>query len=287
MKRVDISIVGAGPAGLACAMQAKRQGLTLAVFERDRPGGQALAAHSIENFPGFPKGIAGRELMERFIEQVLGQGVEITCEEVMCASHTGETFEIETTGGTTSSRVLVVASGLRPKRLGVPGEDELAGSRVFYYAEADRVPHTGKEVLVVGSGDAAFDQALSFSRTAGQVAIAMKYDEPRCNPRLLAKVAENRIDILPSRRVTSIREDGGRLAVAFDEGEAACDLLVACIGKEQNLDFLDPTLRAGDRPGFYFAGDCWRGRDRHISIAIGDGIAAAMKAVEYIKTRDT
>lgn len=284
MKIVDCAIVGAGPAGLASALQAARQGLTIALFERAKPGGQALAANMIENYPGFAEGITGRELMNRFISQVMTHGIAIRKEEVLRITKSEKHFTIETEKGKTGSTALVVASGLRPKRLGVPGEDELIGRNIYYYADPQTVPHEGKEVLVVGSGDAAFDQALSFSKRASSVRIAMKYDCPRCTPLLATRVMSAEIELLPCNRVGSFEREGGCVKVNFEGGESTrADTIVVCAGKERDLSFMNEILSGNDECGIFYAGDCQRDRDRHISIAIGDGVVAAMKASEYIK----
>lgn len=284
MKRIDCAIVGAGPAGLACAMQAARQGLAIALFEKARAGGQALAANRIENYPGFAEGITGRDLMERFLAQVRKHGIAIRVEEVLRVEKPDAVFNVKTNLGAFDSKAVVIASGLKPRRLGVPGAKELEGTKLFYYAAAEAVPHEGKEILVIGSGDAAFDQALSFTKRASSVAISMKYARPRCSPLLADSVMKAGIEILPERLARSVAETGERVKVVYDTGdEITADAIVVCIGKERDLAFVDGELLAADTAGLYFAGDCHRDKDRHISIAIGDGVTSAMKAAEFIK----
>jgi thioredoxin reductase (NADPH) len=283
MSTVDCAIVGAGPAGLACAMQAVRQGLSIALFEKARPGGQALAANRIENYPGFAEGITGRELMERFVAQVVSHGIAIRREVVSSVTRPDALFEIETDLGRTESHALVVASGLRPRRLRVPGESDLENNRLFYYADPAEVPHEGAEIAIIGSGDAAFDQALSFGERASRVTIAMKYATPRCTPILAGRAAKAGIEVLPERNVVSLGEEDGGVRIGFADGKKLCaDIAIVCIGKERDCSFIDGPLLCDGVPGIYFAGDYHRDRDRHISIAIGDGVASAMKAAEYI-----
>lgn len=284
MKTVDCAIVGAGPAGLACAMQAVRQGLDVALFEKGRPGGQALAANWIENYPGFSEGISGPELMGRLVGQVEASGIKITGEEVVAVTREGEPFHIRTDRTELFSKTVVAASGLKPRLLGVPGEETLMGRKVFYYIDPSVVAHESKDVLLVGGGDAALDQALNFSKKARTVTVAMKHVAPRSAPALADRINEAGIKIIPGRKVCSLGERGERVLVDFESCEGALfDLVIACVGKEQNFDFLGGELGGSDTPGLFYAGDCWRKKDRHISIAIGDGVAAAMKAAEFIK----
>lgn len=283
MSTVDCAIVGAGPAGLACAMQAVRQGLEIALFEKARPGGQALAANRIENYPGFTEGITGRELMERFVSQVTSHGIEIRHEIVSSVTRPDALFRLETNVSLTESRALVVASGLRPRRLGIPGEDELADGKLFYYADPAEVPHEGAEVAVIGSGDAAFDQALSFRERSSKVTIAMKYAAPRCTPILAGRAKRAGIEILPECNIVSLGDESGGVRIGFANGKKLCaNIAIVCIGKERDCSFIDGSLLVDGVPGIYFAGDCHRDGDRHISIAIGDGVASAMKAADYV-----
>lgn len=283
----DCAIVGAGPAGLAAAMQAKRQGMSVAIFERSRPGGQALAANLIENFPGFPGGITGRELMELFTRQAESHGISIEREEVTKAASAGAGFEVRTPARTVHCMTVIVACGLKPKRLGIHGEDELIGRRIFAYVDPSTVDHKDKRVVVIGSGDAAFDQAMNFSKKARSVTITMRSEKPRCIP-LLAERAQNAGVSMMHRLVPkAFEEKGCGIFIRFADGgkdrTIACDIAITCVGKEADFDFLSQELRSGAQPGLFFAGDCRRSRQRHIAIAVGEGIAAAMEATDYIK----
>lgn len=281
---LDTAIIGAGPAGLSCAIQAARQGLTLVLLEKERPGGQALAAHRIDNYPGFPDGVSGHQLMESFVRQAKLHSVPIRRETALKVRRSKEGFHTLTSAGETRSKTLIVASGLWPKKIGVPGEDEANGRRVFYYADPELIPHEGKRVLILGGGDAAFDQAINFSRNAARVNIAMRSDLPRCVPTLLDAAMRRGIEVLPGRKTISLREVGGVLCVGFSGiGTYACDILVACIGKERRFAFLDNDLNMSETPGLFFAGDCCHEGNRHIAIAAGDGILSAMRAAKHLK----
>lgn len=284
MNKFDVIIIGAGPAGLMAAMQAKRQGLLLEIFEKNKPGGQALAANLIENFPGYPDAIRGPELMQRFVDQVNAHGIKIEREEVLDISKRDEGFIVRTKKGVYGALAVIVASGLNPRRLGIPGEKDLIGKLVFAYENPDELPCHGKSVLIIGSGDAAFDQGLNFSRLASDVAIAMRGDKPRCAPLLLERAKHAKIEILTGYDAKSMKEAAGRVHIEFANGEGfEADLVDVCIGKERTLDFVSAELLDPNVPGVFWAGDCHRDLDRHISIACGDGTAAAMDAAEYVK----
>jgi thioredoxin reductase (NADPH) len=283
IENVDIAVVGAGPAGLMAAMQAKRLGVRIALLEKNRPGGQALAAHLVENFPGVAPGISGKDLIQRFIDQVKSCGIEIRHEAVVSISKSGDSFALRTDEGELHARAVIVASGLTPRRLEVPGEAELSGKYIFSYEDVDSLPCRGKTALVIGSGDAAFDQALSLSKFASRVSIAMRSGHPKCLPMLLSRARLAGIEILAGHDVRAFRSSGGRLSVEFSSGRRMeVDLADVCIGKEKGLDFIDKNLLGSDVPGLFFAGDCKRDGSRHISMACGDGIAAAVDAAEYI-----
>jgi len=285
---VDLVIVGAGPAGLMAAVQARRQGLSIALLEKGRPGGQALAANRIENFPGFPEGMSGPDLVEKFMDQAKSHGVIIRHETVEMISKESGIFTVRTSKGNVSARTVIVASGLKPKRLGIPGEDELIGRCVFAYAAPSLVPHEGRRVTIIGSGDAAFDQALNFSRLAKSVTIATKHERPACTPALEKIVRDTGIEMLTSHVASSIRKMQDTLEVTFENGRSIeTDVVITCAGKERNLAFLDNELANAKVEGLFFAGDCHRDLDRHIAIACGDGIAAAMSAAEYVSKRRT
>lgn len=284
---VDVAIVGAGPAGLAAAMQASRRGLSLALFEMDRPGGQAIAAHRIDDYPGHPDGISGQSLMRRFLRQALAHGVAIRQGEVLSLARSPGGFLLATTEGGIEAHTAIVACGLAPRRTGVPGEGQLFGRRIFAYADPARIPHRGRRVLILGSGDGAFDQALAFRAGALEVAIAMKHSAPSCAPHLADRTRELAIALLPSHVATRFEERGDEIVISFDAGKGratrSADIVVECIGKEPRLSFLSEELRQGPIPGLFFAGDCRRGSCRHVAVAAGDGMASASEAAAFLQ----
>lgn len=288
---VDCAIVGAGPAGVAAALEARRQGLSVALFERGEAGGQARVAHWILNLPGFPEGISGRDFAERLLHHLKHEGIPLRQEEVTQLARTGTGFLLTTPSAEVRANSVIVACGLKPRALRIPGEEELLGQRLFAYADPTRIPHAGLRIIVLGSGDAAFDQALAFRGQADSIAIAMKHASPRCVPRLAEEARRAGIELLPSHVATAIENCNEGIAIAFDDRgrrlRRGADIAIVCIGKEPQLEFLAPELREGKSPGLFFAGDCCRGLLRGIAIAAGDGAAAAMETALWLHEKPT
>lgn len=280
---IDSLIVGAGPAGLCAAIQTTRQGLDIIIIERNMPGGQARAANLIENYPGFPDGISGAELMDRLTDQASKHGVTIQRAEVSSIDHDDSGFVVRVGGNEIAARTVIVATGLTPKRLNISGEDEFEGKGIYHYIDPSIIDHDGLEVTIIGSGDAAFDQALNFSRRASKVTIVMRGDRPACAPLLADRASSAGIGIIPNCSVAEFRKDGGSIVtdILIDQepNELRSEIISVCIGKENGRNILSC---GPDEPGLFHIGDCCRGQHRHIAIATGDGIAAAMKIADYL-----
>ena len=283
----DCLIIGAGPAGLAAALEAARHGLSVEVYEAARPGGQALAANLVENFPGFPDGIAGRDLMSRWVEHVDRRGIRIVLDRVESLRIEKGLFTAKTGRGKAKGRSAIVAVGLTPKKLGIPGERELTGHRLFSYVDPTTLMHADKRVVIIGGGDVAFDMALGFAASAESVKIVMRGGSPTCTRSLFERAVEADIEIAARHEVTSISEDSYGASLALSCGDKQrridADIIVSCIGKEPMVDFLDRSLAKG-APGLFIAGDLRHGRQCHISMAAGDGTAAALAAAEYLNS---
>jgi thioredoxin reductase len=287
----DLVIIGAGPAGISAAIHAKRFDLNCVVLERGAVGGQARAANWITNYPGFPNGISGRELTGLFARQAEAAGVRIERCEVTRVSLRGvchsrprlkpsgvipafagtggnpvrsrdlrfcgdDIFNVATSHGIFESHLLILATGLEPIQL--PYIDAI------YYPVPDDIPHEGKSVLVIGGGDSAFDEALSFSKKAASVTIAMRGDRPRAPEGLVRRANEAGIKIAAGM-------------TGHDIARFEADITVACCGKRRNKDLLDDVLLTTDdqRPAnLQLAGDIAHPNVRHIAVAAGDGIRA-------------
>jgi thioredoxin reductase (NADPH) len=298
----DFLIIGGGPAGMTAAIQAARLGLSTTILERDRLGGQALAAPWIENYPGFPDGISGKDLMKLFEAQLNTWSVPVIHDEVLDIEQIPPSPPLQK-GGTThysrplqngsathlfpplkkggvggfivnnlETKCLLLAVGLTPKLVGIRGE--------IPYGDPARIDHAGEDVLVIGSGDSAFDLASCFAEKARTVTIAMRGETPKALPKLVERALSR----------------GVQIQTNWSHSESSCNVLISCIGKEVRNPLIDKLskvfgpfeLKPGEIaniPGLFLAGDLCRGLDRHIAIAAGDGIAAAQAAYRFLKTK--
>jgi thioredoxin reductase len=278
-------IVGAGPAGIAAAVYLKRAGIDPLVFERDEVGGLLRNAHVVENYPGFPEGIRGQELVELLKQQLVRWRIDVRMEEVHRISREGDLFVISSESGEVFARAIVVATGTSPKRMDINGLGDVELSKVFY--EVRDVPSTSTgNCIVIGGGDAAFDYALNLAERGFYVDIAFR-GEPRCLALLLERVSRSdKITTHAGMEPKSVREEDRQLIVAMDQAGADKELvadfgLIAC-GREANTSVLPPELAENwtKTSGLYLVGDVRRGDFRQVGIAVGDGILAAMSIVK-------
>jgi len=293
----DVAVIGAGPAGITAAIYLKRAGFEPLLFERDEVGGLLLNANLVENYPGFPGGIGGKDLIELFKRQLEETGVRVTMTEVTKVSREKDRFHIGTKDGDFQSRSVIVATGTTPKNIAIEGMDRFLGKRIFYEVKDVPSPRKGKRFVVLGGGDAAFDYALNLAKDGCDVHILIRGREPRCISLLEERARKSAgIRIITGIAPKSVREDRGSLVLECDSDGKAIDIsfdymLFAC-GRNPNLDVLPKELSKGIEkngvkgagiPGLFLAGDVSRGDFRQVGIAVGDGISAAMSATAYLK----
>ncbi|MCI0519130.1 MAG: NAD(P)/FAD-dependent oxidoreductase [Chloroflexi bacterium] len=288
----DVLILGAGPAGLAAAVQLRRYGLTPRLLEGGLPGGLLHNANLVENYPGFPRGVSGPKLVKLILAQARRASVVITPAQVTRLDYQAGVFTAQSSAGDFQARLAVVASGTRPRRFNdfaIPTEAE---GRVAY--EVYPLLHLeGQRVVIVGAGDAAFDYALNLARK-NHVTILNRGGQLNCLPLLWERAsAHPQIEYRPSCRVAALqaRPAGGlQLQVSAPGGEEtlAADYLLGAIGREPRLEFLSEELRVQaaelERIGaLYFIGDVKNGLYRQTAIAAGDALLAAMNIYRYLK----
>jgi len=177
MKIEDVLIIGAGPAGLAAAIQLQRYGIPPLILERHNPGGLLWNANLVENYPGFPQGISGVALVKRMQQQADEVGVKITAAEVTRLDWNGRHFRAETTTGILRAQYVVIASGTQPRRFTNFALPLRRADRIFYEV-APLLEIRGTEVAIVGAGDAAFDYALNLAQRKNQVVGAQSTAKP-------------------------------------------------------------------------------------------------------------
>ena len=285
-----VMIIGGGPAGMAAALQLKRQGRESLLFESQSLGSLLRNAQLVENYLGFPDGISGFELMERFKRQVLSWEIRVEYKTVTSLSYGSEEqqFKLKTADSMEYlGDIVVVASGTKPTPLplveSLSAEDRL---RVFYDV-VSLIEVEDRHIVVIGAGDVAHDYALNLARL-NQVWLVQKGEASRALPILQKRTSRHpRIERFDNTLLREIGPGGSRaLSLTFDRdgqrGSLACDYLVCAIGRETQKDFYSPDLFGEEGAlvnmgRLHLAGDVQNGSLRQVSIAAGDGIAAAMK----------
>lgn len=200
----DVIIIGAGPAGLAAGIYAKRAGLECVILEKGVPGGQVITSPSIENYPGFPE-VSGVKLMETMAEHAR-RYVEVREGEEVLRIKGGDKFELATPSGRYTSRAIILATGSSHRKLGVPGEEGMTGKGVSYCATCDGFFYKGKEVVVVGGGNTALTDALYLHSIGCRVSIVHRRDSFRADKHLQDSVVERGIPLMMDTVVEEILE---------------------------------------------------------------------------------
>ncbi|MCJ7607778.1 MAG: NAD(P)/FAD-dependent oxidoreductase [Thermoplasmata archaeon] len=298
-EREEVTIIGAGPAGMAAAMYIHRAGIRPALLERADPGGLLLQANLVENYPGFPGGIRGMELVKLFVEQLNAVGVVVTVACVDDVRADGKDFKITTSEGVLLSRAVIVAIGTVPKEPSIKGARHLMGKRVFDDVRAvPPIGKSGEKAIILGGGDAAFDYALNLRGRGHDVTIVSR-SEPRCLPLLRKRVEDRGVELVVGASPALVVEKASRTVVnCHNRGEVVRvvgDFVLLACGRVPNTAVLAPALRERigqpkappetDVPGLYLAGDVLRGVFRQTGIAVGDGIHAAMLVERYLNKR--
>jgi thioredoxin reductase (NADPH) len=296
----EITIVGAGPAGIAAAIYLHRAGLHPILLEKNEPGGLLRHAHHVENYPGFPCGISGWTLAKQCVKQLHTVGISIIKSAVHHVHHTDDTFHIETDSGHFVSSVIIIATGTTPRTLEIPGSPSIEGIRLFY--EPRSIPikknRAKKRILVIGGGDIAFDYTLTLLNWGHEVTIISR-SKPTCVPLLQDRVIKNGATIhtmcIPEEIVTHRKDSTLRCRWNEQLEKLPFDFIVVACGRAPNTSFLSPTLKKcfdtavdipkTSLPGLYFAGDVIRGTYRQVGIAVGDGIQAAMMTEQHLRKR--
>ena len=267
-------------------MQLKRQGIPSLLLEKDTLGGLLKNANLVENYPGFPGGIPGMALVRLFEEHAREAGVQAIFAEVLRVNYDNGLFTVVTGEALYRSKVLVVASGTKPRQFPDLALPERLKERV-YYEVYPLLGISGHRIAIVGAGDAAFDYALNLAR-ANDVIILNRGKRLKCLPLLWERAqSSNRIEYLENTRISEIvpgPADEIRLKCIRPSGSwfFSVDYLIGAIGRDPQLDFLsDDLLRRAkeleDQGWLYFVGDATKGIYRQTAIAVGEGILAAMR----------
>ena len=303
----NVIIVGSGPAGLTAAIYAARANLNPIVFEGKQPGGQLTITTDVENYPGFPKGIMGPELMDLFRKQAQRFGAETYFKNVDKIKLKNTPFELTVGNEIYKSKSVIIATGASAKLLGMESESKLMGHGVSACATCDGFFFKDKEVVVVGGGDSAMEEATFLTKFASKVTIVHRKDQFRASKIMQKRVFDNpKIDILWNHQVVDMigepDKDGLEKAILKNQNgenvEFKCDGLFLAIGHKPNSDFLDNQIKMDETgyiitesdstatsiKGVYACGDIQDTVYRQAITAAGSGCMSAIEVERYLET---
>ena len=305
-----IIIIGSGPAGLTSAIYSARADLNPVVFEGIQPGGQLTITTDVENYPGFPKGIMGPELMDHFREQAKRFGAECHFEHVTKVDFNSNPYRIWVGDKTYSADSIIIATGASAKMLGLDTEKELMGYGVSACATCDGFFYKDKKVLVVGGGDSAMEEANYLTKFASEVVIIHRRDEFRASKIMIDRALNNsKISVKWNKTVDEIigdRENGVSSVVLKDTlnnklTKEICDGVFMAIGHKPNTDLFKGLIDADEfgyiitkngstatnLDGVFACGDVQDRIYRQAVTAAGSGCMSAIDAEHYLESIST
>ena len=292
----DIIIIGGGSAGLTASIYTARAGLKTLLLERGRLGGRALDAHLIENFPGFPEGISGQALMEKFVEQAKRFGVEAReGEAVVSVMLKGDEKMVMTRSDTYTALAVIVATGVERKKLSIPGEQSFRGMGVSICATCDGPFFKDREVAVIGTGEEAVEDALQLVDLCKRV-----YLIPVGNSVPLHRLEGSGVEVLRGVEVKSV--EGNTVVKAIRVAEGGRERLIPLDGvfialnsavemaREAGIEVDERGCIVADQAGrtniegVFTAGEC-TGTGMQVITSSGDGALAGISATSYVKAK--
>jgi len=301
----ELAIVGGGPAGLAAAIYAAREGISALVVDRSALGGQAGVTERVDNYPGFPDGIGGSELAERFVTQARRYGVEmLAAVGVDGLEPDGSHTVLRLAGGQrVCAQVVLVATGSSYRRLGVPGEDELIGAGVHFCATCDGPFYKGaEELLVVGGGNSGLEEGMFLSQFADRIRLVEFAPELKASRLLQDKVRSDpkfaihtNTEVVELRGRPKLEEVVARDRTSGEEFRWHPRGAFVFIGLDPNSAFLKGTVDldrwgfvvtdgyATSTPGVFCAGDVRAGSTKQLGAAVGEGIAALLEIRRHLE----
>ena len=274
-KNPNVIIIGAGPAGIACAMQLKRYNINSLVLEKDKIGGLLKNANLIENYPGFPNGISGDKFVQLLKKQSQSNKLDVKYEIVESVEFLDDTLSVKTNREIYHSKYLVIASGTKPivpKTPKIP--DNIKDKLFFEIYKLGQIKY--KNIAIIGAGDCAFDHALNLGNN-NKVIILNRSNRIKSLPILQDRISK--VENIKYFDNTTVQEIGKidkqlNLILKNNDKSILVDYLLIAIGRKPNLDFINIDLLKN--PNVFQIGDVKNGRFRQTSIAVGDGTFTAM-----------
>ncbi|MHA1910299.1 MAG: FAD-dependent oxidoreductase [Candidatus Kariarchaeaceae archaeon] len=303
----DVIVIGGGPAGMMTALYCAREALDVVIIEKGAMGGQIGFTERLDNFPGFPEGIEGHELAERLTKQVIRFNAEMlkAVEIKTIRKENDYLVAITTTGEEITAKVIVVATGSMYKTLEIPGEQELIGYKVHFCATCDGPFYKGKEVVLIGGGNSAFEESIFLARFVEKVTIIGRSNKWKATQILQDKVAqEERIEIIPNKTIKEFLVGPKKTLEGIkmvdnetnEEELFKTDGVFVFAGISPNNSLLEGLAEFDDRGfvktyktmmtqtvGLFAAGDLRSGSTKQAASAAGEGAAVALMVKAYLQ----
>jgi thioredoxin reductase (NADPH) len=299
----DMLILGSGPAGLSAALYAARADLNPIVLTGMELGGQVSLTHIVENYPGFPEGVGGNELVELFQKQAERFGAKLEFDSATEVDLSQRPFNVKSYNSNYMAESLVITTGATPRHLNVPGESELTGRGVSYCATCDGWFFKDKDLIVVGGGDSALEEGIFLTRYANTVKIVHRRDELRAGQILQNRARSNpKIEFIWNTVLTEISGNGSVESVKYKDtitdkiGQLDIDGVFIFIGHIPNTQLFEGQLEMDEKgylqvdhlmktivPGVFAAGEVADSHFRQVITSAGMGAAAAIQAGHFLE----
>jgi thioredoxin reductase (NADPH) len=300
----DVIIIGGGPAGLTAGLYNARARLNVLLLERLAPGGQVITTDWVENYPGFPDGVSGFELMDRMKTQAERFGLKIENQEVIKLGLSENKKEVFLNSGTVETKTIILACGATWKKLGIEGEDHLMGRGISFCATCDGPFYRDEEVAVIGGGDTAVQEAIFLTRFVKKIYLVHRRDKLRAAKLLQERaMSEDKItliwDTVPSKILGSdcveaiemknvktgeVDRKEVRGVFVFIGTIPNTELVKGLVKLDENGFILTDDDMQTSIPGVFAAGDIRSKLFRQISTAVGEGAVASYSAERYLES---